>query len=75
MWLDLTDGTLKRKQTGLGILAGVRELKISSTVNVLRRMREQMLAQLTSLSLQGLSWRLRSALNAISLDSDDPVEV
>lgn len=28
MWLDLTDGTLKRKQTGLNILAEVRGLKI-----------------------------------------------
>lgn len=42
MWLDLTDGTLKRKQTGLNILAEVRELKIRNIVNKLIRMREQM---------------------------------
>lgn len=39
MWLDLTDGTLKRKQTGLNILAEVRELKIRNIVNILTRMR------------------------------------
>lgn len=42
MWLDLTDGTLKRKQTGPNILAEVRELKIRNIVNKLMRMREQM---------------------------------
>ena len=42
MWLDLTDGTLKRKQTGLNSLAEARELKIRNLVNTLTRMREQM---------------------------------
>lgn len=43
MWLDLTDGTLKRKQTGLNILVEVKELKIRRKyrVNMLSRMREQ----------------------------------
>jgi len=42
MWLGLTDGTLKRKQTGLNSLAEVRELRIRNKVNVLTRMREEM---------------------------------
>lgn len=54
MWSDLTDSTLKRKQTGLSVLAKAGEPEMRTVVSALIRTREQIRGQLTSLSLRGL---------------------
>lgn len=54
MWSGLTDSTLKRKQTGLSVVAKVGEPEMRTVVSVLIRVRERIRGQLTSLSLRGL---------------------